>query len=124
MIGFIAGYLEGEGCFQIQRARGCPEPRIIITTTDYDVAAHVAWVLNRTKPLGPYKPTGMGKKWAWHIQCRGSRAVGWMMTCYPFLSGRRRGKIRSILSAWKGKATRPCAVARIWSSCKPAKILG
>mgnify|MGYP001563262373 CR=1 FL=1 len=106
---WLAGYLEGEGCFQSR-------PSIQVATTDPDVARKVRNILNGTLH-GPYD---RGKKPVWYIALPGPRSIGWMMTIYTFLGQRRQEKIRGILSEWKSRPQTWRAFVRIWPRAENA----
>ena len=76
--------------------------RIVVTTTDQDVAVHAATVLG-VVVHGPYNKNGpRGKKPVWTVSVdKQHEAAGWMMTLYPWMGRRRQAKIWECLSEWK-----------------------
>lgn len=107
-LGWLAGLLEGEGCFrwhrQIRRD-GRPDwfaPRILLQMTDEDIVRRAQAVVGIGHVRGPYGPYKGGTKahWAWTVS-RNADAVGLMMTLYPLMGERRQAKIREILDAWR-----------------------
>ena len=93
---WLAGLLEGEGCFRTMS--GSTTPRIDLGMTDHDVVAKAHRTLGEhgkvLKCIGVNKPV-------FKICLTGFHAAGWMMTLYPLLGGRRQKRIRSILKAWR-----------------------
>lgn len=104
MIYYLAGLLEGEGCFT--EAAG-ETPCILFDTTDQDTATLAAKILQATRVHQP-KKTSTGKP-VYRVVIRGAMAAGWMMTLYSLLSQRRRSRIRRVLDRWQDghKANRP-----------------
>jgi hypothetical protein len=102
---WLAGLIEGEGCFHLDTIRGTPVPTIRVKMTDLDVVNRAAAILRSgLKSPGVYSypdKSCLGTKQAWSARLGGYRAAGWMMTLYPLMGERRQRKIREILEAWK-----------------------
>jgi hypothetical protein len=96
-IAWMAGLLEGEGCFSGRRYR--TPTRIQVCSTDKDVMDRAAELFGQ-KVNGPYRH-GTNKKFYWMVVLTGNRSIGWMMTIYPYMGVRRKAKIREIVSAWR-----------------------
>lgn len=113
-IGWVAGIIEGEGSFYINRFKyknGFKNPSITIRVgmTDKDV-------IDKLEKL-----TGMGNTvfreipshktmYYWEVGQQ-KDAAALMMTLYPLMSERRQGKIRECLTAWRSfqyRHLRPC----------------
>lgn len=92
---YMAGLLEGEGCFSINRNT----PAIIIGMTDEDIVERVCNSFSSTL-RGPKRMKG-SRKDVWVTSIHGSNAVGWMMTLFTLLGRRRQRRIREILSIWR-----------------------
>ena len=92
---YMAGLLEGEGCFSINR--GCPA--VILGMTDMDIVDRAAKTFGSTL-RGPQRRSS-SKKDVWITSIHGSKAVSWMLTLYSLLGSRRRGRIREVLSIWR-----------------------
>ena len=94
---WLAGYLEGEGCFFYDKPRhtGC----IALETIDKDVARKVARIMG-TKMYGPYFREG--RQPAYRVQMR--HAESWMEKVYDMMGTRRRAKIREVLRKYKRRA--------------------
>lgn len=93
---WLAGLIEGEGCFSY----GNHQATVRVSTTDHDTALRLQSIsgLGRVASL-PQRPN-CKPAWLWRVT-RSSEAVGLMMTIYPLLSRRRQNKIREILSQWR-----------------------
>lgn len=98
-IAWLAGYLEGEGCFHLDTSRR--RPVITVRSTDEDVIKRVAALWGTNVHYYDNRPGSLGKKRIFGTQTRGARGGGWMMTLYAFLGTRRRAKVREVLSGWR-----------------------
>lgn len=95
-INWIAGILEGEGCFSHQGT-----PRIDLVMTDEDVIARARDILNKNEKIAITKAKLDNRKTSYKIVIFGSLAMSWMMSIYPLMGRRRKEKIREILILWK-----------------------
>lgn len=89
---WLAGLLEGEGSFDLQRGR---YPRVRLAMTDRDVVGRAATLFGSSIRLTlrvPHKPT-------WHAEIQGERAVEVMRAVLPFMGARRSQRIAEVLSA-------------------------
>lgn len=103
-IAWIAGLLEGEGCFLSPKGRYC-SPIIQLIMTDKDVMIKAAKILGTKKVIKCKQDTrGKNPKQLYRTNVYGSRAIQWMMTLYTLLGERRQMKVREIIEAFK---TRP-----------------
>lgn len=102
-IAWLAGLLEGEGCFGIY----ANTPRITLSMTDRDVVSRALAVM-RPASTAVYtkKQRGLGSKLVYEVAVTGHRAVGWMLTLFSFLGDRRRERIREVIGAWVEIPTR------------------
>ncbi|MGH8897521.1 MAG: LAGLIDADG family homing endonuclease [Egibacteraceae bacterium] len=94
---WLAGLLEGEGCFSTGGRRG----HILVTLhmTDRDTMERAAMLLQATVGYRPRnKPP---RKPSWYCTIKGYRAAAWMMTLYALLGARRQARIRELLVSWK-----------------------
>lgn len=101
---WLAGFLEGEGCFHLRSNRLGQKryPSVTFTTTDKDVAGHALEILGlgtcKTRP-DKRKPQ---YKDIYRVDVSNTgHAIAWMMTLYSLMGERRREKIREIISLWK-----------------------
>lgn len=102
-IAWLAGLLEGEGCFELCRTKfrsGNPynRPRITLASTDKDVVEHTAKLFGSVVSPPRRRP---GRKPIYNTKCLGDKAIGWMQTLFVLLGERRRRKIKDILVEWK-----------------------
>ena len=95
---WLAGLLEGEGCFTTVPVEGKRYPRIDLRMTDYDVVSKARNILGSTKVSG--NSTNRNKE-IFTTQVNGNRAIQWMMTLYSLMGARRQERIKGILNSWK-----------------------
>lgn len=113
---WLAGYLEGEGCFTWASAGKNQHsyPRISVCSIDQDVIERVTHLFQAS--IYTRAPHGNRQR-TYHCHHVCGRAVGWMMTLYKFLGKRRQTRIREVLALWRSipssRATKP-AIARYW----------
>ena len=93
-IGWIAGILEGEGCFYYNSS-----PSIVVVMTDEDTIAKFAKIIGRPYTI---KGVGGGYKMNYCAAIYGSPAIAWMFTIYSLMSKRRQAKILETINKWKG----------------------
>ena len=102
-ISWLAGWLEGEGCFYLDKGRPC----INVVTTDYDVilrAANLAGVpdtrIKEAKKRLPHH------KQQYYLNLRSGLASEIMRTIRPHMGLRRGNKIDEVLLYVKGSPER------------------
>lgn len=104
---WAAGFLEGEGCFHIRnRASGTRQPTLSAASTDPDTIARIVGLLGTTITGPTDNSHGLGgnkSKPIYSTILTGRRAIGWMMTLYSLLGGRRKAKILEILTIWRNQ---------------------
>jgi hypothetical protein len=106
---WLAGILEGEGCFISATTQHSTE--IKLSMADLDVVGAAASLFGAPVHTGQkLKPTN---KQQYVTYIHGARAAGWMMMLYPFMGLRRKEKIRACLTAHRTRAMR-----QIRPSCK------
>lgn len=93
---WLAGLLEGEGCFGL--SSGCI--RISLNMTDRDIVEQVADLFGCR--VSTYQPLGNRKR-VYSAEIFSNRAAGWMMTLYSLMGERRKIKIRESLLHWKSQ---------------------
>lgn len=97
-IHWIAGLLEGEGCFY-QRRNG--DVLVQVAMTDGDVIGRLQAILGFGTLKRRRLPSGkIAYQWSSGHQANG---VGLMMTLLPLMGARRGDKIRECLRLWKKK---------------------
>ena|SRR5438477_7307870 len=111
-ITWLAGLLEGEGCFLIHKPIGNHiQIGIALSMSDVDVVARAAKIIGWKHPLREYTPSGANLKLQptearpWkklhRFTVSGALAATWMMMVYSNMGQRRRAKIRKCLRAWR-----------------------
>jgi len=122
-LAWLAGILEGEGCFLLttKSKSNLGYPQINISMSDKDVMDRVALLLEASIYLKSDKRKESYKD-QWIAKVNGARAAGWMMTLYLFMGERRRAKIRQVLLEW-GNDPKPSEikVAKTWNPELPLK---
>lgn len=103
-IAWLAGLLEGEGCFHIgkRKVKDKMYKRVIISLamTDKEPVERAAKLFN-TK-VTTYKNKRYDNKLVYKTVVWASDvASAWMMTLYSFMSPRRKAKIAECLAVWK-----------------------
>ena len=101
---WLVGILEGEGCFDAQRAK---YPRIRLGMKDRDVVGRVATLMG-TRVRVSLKPAPFAPMF--HTEVQGERAAELMRLIFPHMGARRSSKIAEILghtSLTKGQKPGP-----------------
>lgn len=99
-LAWLAGLLEGEGCFSYGRKDNCP--RIALGMTDADVVKHVA-ILMGGRFWGPYRKDYPHSKLLYCTAISGYKAARLMSILLTFLSERRVASIKLALAQWNSK---------------------
>jgi hypothetical protein len=108
---WVAGIIEGEGCFYINKHQKSPQTRIEVKMTDKDIINR----LQQITKLGliyhvPTDSTRHKDCYEWRVN-KQPDVIGLLMTIYPLMGKRRQAKIRECLEVWKSFQTqrqRPC----------------
>ena len=108
-IHWVAGLIEGEGCFSIRKGNydsGSKQgikyreyPYIAVGSTDKDVIEKAHRILGGDF-VNVKRKTVTGKS-VYSVQLRGKRAIEWMLTLYSSMGNRRKERIKGILDKWK-----------------------
>jgi hypothetical protein len=102
-IAWLAGLLEGEGCFLIQHHAS---PSIQLCMNDYDVVAKAARIMEMSLDRIHLKKTNQpNHKPGYVLRCDGPEAFVWMRAIRPHMGDRRGAKIDYII--FTVKAARP-----------------
>ena len=103
-IAWLAGWLEGEGCFSLTSGSS---PTITVAVTDKDVIERAAKLVGgKASPIKKYK--GHVKQ-VYRIGLHGQKAIDVMTAILPHMGERRGTKISEILNYYKGKPDRIAA---------------
>jgi hypothetical protein len=109
-IAWLAGLLEGEGSFMSGPPSRPNQPLISVKMTDEDVLARIAQIVGMR-----YRRTKLATlrtKTTWSVQVKGSVAMTWMQTVYPYMSHRRRQQIDRAIGSYSQQYT---IDARAWN---------
>jgi hypothetical protein len=104
---WLAGYLEGEGCFRIgasgnrPNAIGTPSVKV---ATDLDVAERVANLIGARVGVYILRPP---RKQAYRAECFGAKAIAVMEAILPYMGERRSAKICEVIAIANGRPCRP-----------------
>lgn len=103
-LAWLAGYLEGEGCFRIgaigrskHRPRSTGTPTVKVAATDWDVVVKAATLMG-CEAKRTNRQTVVGKL-VFTAEIHGDRALALMQMLLPHMCERRTGKIRDILES-------------------------
>lgn len=96
---WLAGILEGEGCFRQDKNT----PRITVNMTDEDIIHKIASMFNVSYKKMGGKVRESYKNWkpCYSVTINGAQAVGIMFSIYSLMGQRRKSKIKEIIEAWK-----------------------
>lgn len=95
-IAWVAGILEGEGCFHVKR-NWYNQPSITVDMTDEDILLRLAKFTEIGRVYGPYE--GVNKpKWHWKVQ-RINDCIALCNAVLPWMGERRTEQINSLLEA-------------------------
>ncbi len=106
-ISWLAGYLEGEGSFGVDKRNG--SIFIEVRTTDEDVAQKVASLMGSPSVRGydpgtyVYKGTQKPVKRWYDTRVYNKVAASIMMQIFPFMGARRKVRILELLTNYKEK---------------------
>jgi hypothetical protein len=109
---WLAGWLEGEGCFYYAMSKGS-SPRAIVQvfSTDLDVLQKAARLMgtDRFTKIPPRKMTG--NQWksngGHRIQLGGDQAADLMRLLLPLMGKRRSEQIKTALEKWDNRPSKP-----------------
>jgi len=106
-IAWLAGIVEGEGCFTRVSAAGTnarPSAVIAIAMTDEDVVRRAAAILGGYAVSKTLSPAMLKRrpnpKPVYRVSVSGHRAAAWMMTLYALMGKRRKARIAELLREW------------------------
>jgi hypothetical protein len=100
-LGWLAGLLEGEGCFRARNSGFTNDTiTISVTMTDEDVVRKAHEIIKLGTVSGPYLIKSGKSIWIW--QCSSRKEVPQiLMTIYPLMGKRRQTRIKWLLDIWK-----------------------
>jgi hypothetical protein len=106
---WVAGLLEGEGCFRLHRDNQTwgsrkyvyLRPRVVCSMTDQDVIERLQELTGMGRiALGRKTNPGYKPYWQWTVS-RDGDALELMRAVYPHMGERRRAKIEEIFTWWR-----------------------
>ena len=100
---WLAGYLEGEGCFTISINYTKNEGksyRILVTSEDIDIIEKASILLIGYLRVTSSKPKHYHKTF-YGTNVNGAKAIGWMMTLYSLMGRRRKKRIKEVIEDWR-----------------------
>lgn len=92
---WLAGYLEGEGCFRIRSVK-YRSPSVLVSATDQDVVNRAALLMG-CPSVRLRRPTITGKA-VYSTGVHGDKAIALMQALQPHMGARRRSKIAEVLA--------------------------
>jgi hypothetical protein len=100
---WLAGILEGEGCFTCSFQNGSenPTPRIQLTMTDEDVVCKVATLLNTKVTSTDWRTKGDKAIYRTSL-ARKNDLLNTLTSIYPFMGQRRKAKIDELIKVIGG----------------------
>lgn len=96
-LNWVAGFLEGEGCFRMPKAPGSGL-NISASQVQRFPLDTLLCLFGGSIRAKPYKPP-QNNQWVWTLI--GIQASGLMMTLYALMSPRRREQIATALTTWR-----------------------
>lgn len=105
-IAWLAGILDGEGSFLLNRSivggKVYLYPKITVNMTDLDVMERVADLFGTSTYVLPKKED---RKQAWRASIQGAGAVSLMRLLRPWMSERRGEKIDELVAYWEARSS-------------------
>ena len=101
-LGWLAGLLEGEGCFclMVNKTNGRRYIKISLDMTDEDTVKRASEYAGVGTLGGPYSRGSNKSVWIWQVQ-KQADAAALMMMLFPLMGQRRQDKISELLTIWK-----------------------
>lgn len=99
-IKWLAGLLEGEGCFLNQGSI-----TVHLNMSDPDIVERAGRIMHGTPSPPVFRTVGMPQ---YSVRIFGARAAGWMMTLYPLMGARRQAQITTALGRWHTQPLPTC----------------
>lgn len=100
-IGWVAGFLEGEGCFQSRKSsKNARDPFVSAVQKESEPLMKLQVLFGgKIKYLGPCKSNPKRNIFEWSLHNR--KAICIMMTIFSLMSSRRKKKIANIINLWR-----------------------
>ena len=102
-IAWLAGLLEGEGCFGIAKSGSRSYPRISLHMCDLDVLQRAASMMGASSVYAYADRRAKGRQWSqmYGLAVSGTRAASEMVRLRTFMGGRRSRQIDEALSSYE-----------------------
>lgn len=110
---WLAGLLEGEGCFYLQKAKGRmaqDAPSLRLVMTDVDIISRVAVLIDAN--VGVQAPRYDGCKVVYRVTLLGWPALDVMQAVRPFMGLRRGAKIDELVAGYRDVVRRDSDTCR------------
>ena len=110
-IAWLAGILEGEGYFSIERdTTGYHDVtviRIVLTMTDYDIVERSARIMGAPRVIHVKRPASYKEtcKPQYRAKISGDRAIGVLREILPYMGQRRSARIKDQIAAHESRST-------------------
>ena len=111
---WLAGLLEGEAWFGLNKRKSGKYPVIALSMCDEDIVVRVSdmWDTNVYRSRNAYV-----------TRITGARAVGWMMTLYTLLGKRRGSAVADAVKVWRDHHhTHAVNGMRLMATCHPDQV--
>ena len=100
-IAWVAGILEGEGCFFASNKKCLASAVIALVSTDLDVILKFKEITKCQNQVQISRRNSKYWKTSYKILVSGNLSIQWMMTIYSLMGTRRKEKIAELLSNWE-----------------------
>lgn len=91
---WLAGLVEGEGCFSLTGSAGNKNPTIYLAMVDNEIVLRPGKLVGYPVPRLFARKAPRKDQYVWQIT--GGKAIAWMQRLAPYLSQRRRARILEI----------------------------
>lgn len=109
-LAWLAGLLEGEGCFSSQRIDGgLPTLSVILLMTDRDILERAIEIAPCATGVREHRDSRPESKQAYQISWNGQCAIDLMWAILPYMGRRRSDKILTNLADWLELRSRTCS---------------
>lgn len=99
-LAWLAGLLEGEGCFTLHKTSGWHYPMVSLKMTDRDVVERAAYLMGAPSVFKDGKRTAaLGKKPVYVAHVTSVNAYLFLLEIKPLMGERRQARIKEIIDA-------------------------
>lgn len=106
---WLAGLLEGEGCFDEGGGRNNPTPQVRLAMTDEDIVRRAAMIFPGSTPIKVREHRQENRKDVTLTSWHGKSAVHLMWMILPYMGIRRTEKILTILADYFERKMKKCS---------------